>query len=248
MSQFRLSALAIATTLLCLSGCGGGGSSPTPTPAPTPTPTPAPDTDPDDFTFTAVTDAPLNSAVLSEIVTVSGITESIDIQITGGEYQINGGDWSNTTGTVEADDTVRVRVTTSGDYETAYTATLTLGPDQIAFTATTIPAPVVTSIGISVELDKALVIGDSTHFEREKFITLHASHTENDWFVVGENAEPDLISAFIEGYDVYFGRDTGGMAYQLQQLPEDPARPGYADPTPMGENGGNARWRLYQQY
>ncbi|MBU2887690.1 agarase [Gilvimarinus agarilyticus] len=88
-----------------------------------------------------------------------------------------------------------------------------------------------------------LHIGDSTTFEREKFITLHASHTENDWWLgindesVGGSA---LMPEFVETYDVYFGRDTGGMAWQLSQIAEDPARPGYANPADAAQIGGEA--------
>lgn len=84
-------------------------------------------------------------------------------------------------------------------------------------------------------------IGGITKFEREKFITIHASHTENDWFSVGENAEENLIGHFIDNYDVYFGRDTGGMAWQLGRLPEDPVRPGYIDRSRAAQNGETAK-------
>ncbi len=94
-----------------------------------------------------------------------------------------------------------------------------------------------------VDPNSRLHIGDSTTFERPKFITLHASHAENDWWL-GTNDESvggtALMAEFAETYDVYFGRDTGGMAWQLSQAPEDPTRPGYASEVALQEAGGNA--------
>jgi agarase len=43
---------------------------------------------------------------------------------------------------------------------------------------------------------------------------------------------------FVETYDVYFGRDTGSMAWQLSQIAEDPLRPGYASATDAERIGG----------
>ena len=52
-------------------------------------------------------------------------------------------------------------------------------------------------------------------FERSKYITIHANQTENEWN--GNNFTNDLRKDFLEGYDVYLGRDTGGISWYVNQ-------------------------------
>ncbi|WP_245573477.1 agarase [Marinimicrobium agarilyticum] len=96
---------------------------------------------------------------------------------------------------------------------------------------------------VYVDSDVTRAVGDADTFHREAFITLHASHTEQDWWL-GENADSvggdNLMAEFVTEYDVYFGRDTGGMAWQLSQVPEDPEKPGYADDEAIESRGNDA--------
>ncbi|AWB68881.1 agarase [Saccharobesus litoralis] len=107
-------------------------------------------------------------------------------------------------------------------------------------------------VSVNINLDMKHAVDLFDQFDRRKFITLHASHTENDWFggnaqsLGAPNADPNLMTNFLEDYDVYFGRDTGGMAYHLTQLPEDASKQGYASASHATTNGGNAKW-LYSE-
>lgn len=115
------------TTTLTIGGVSGNFSSTTM----------ASDTTPDPFSFTALAEQPLNTTVNSNVVTVAGINAPASIAITSGEYQINGGAWSNAAGTVSNGQTVRVRHTTSAAYVTTVTSTLTIGGVNGAFSSTT---------------------------------------------------------------------------------------------------------------
>ncbi len=91
---------------------------------------------------------------------------------------------------------------------------------------------------VSVEVDFLTnhIVGDVTSFDREKFITVHASPEENDW-----NDSEDKLDYLINDLDVYFGRETGAMRYQLGLIPEDPNRKGFADVSEMKDLGEIAK-------
>ncbi|WP_017446561.1 Ig-like domain-containing protein [Gayadomonas joobiniege] len=79
-------------------------------------------------------------------------------------------------------------------------------------------------------------------FDRERFVTIHASLTEND--LKGEN---QVIDYLVNELDVYFGRDNGSMVWQLNQSQEDPNRPGYVDPNWMSTAGKRQREVIWGQ-
>ncbi|NVN91044.1 MAG: LamG domain-containing protein [Desulfuromonadales bacterium] len=95
---------------------------------------------PDVFRFTAQSGMPLNTTIISNAITVTGISYPIAISITGGEYQVNGGAWSSSAGTVNDGDTVIARQTSSASNSTLTTATLTIGEASAAFNVTTAAA------------------------------------------------------------------------------------------------------------
>lgn len=139
----------------------------------TPTPTPT-DSTPDAFSFTDVTGANLSTVTESNAITVAGINDASTITITGGEYQKNGGSWVSSSGTVANGDSVKVRGTSSGSYETAVNVVLTIGGVSDTFTITTeletpepgaINAPVIaqTSAAGAVPFEWSTT-GDSTVF------------------------------------------------------------------------------------
>jgi hypothetical protein len=96
------------------------------------------DMTPNQFTFTDQTDAALSTAITSNTITVSGITSTTPISITGGTYSINGGSYTSADGTVNPDDTVTVQQTSSGNHSTTTDATLTIGGISDTFSVTTI--------------------------------------------------------------------------------------------------------------
>jgi len=95
---------------------------------------------PNGFRFAERTDMPRSSQVVSDPVFAKGITAPVPVSVVNGEYQINGGGWTDVAGTVEPGDEIAVRLTTSADFATAVAATLTIGGVDGAFTATTASA------------------------------------------------------------------------------------------------------------
>ncbi len=95
------------------------------------------DTDPDAFSFAPQTGVALGAAIVSAPATITGINTATPISVTGGEYAINGGAYTSTAGTINNNQTVTVRQTSSAAPLTATTATLTIGGVEADFTVTT---------------------------------------------------------------------------------------------------------------
>ena len=95
------------------------------------------DTTPDVFSFADVTGATVSTVYDSNAIVVSGITGAAPISITGGAYSINGGAYTAAAGTVAANDSVTVEVTSSASNSTAVNAVLTIGGVSDTYTVTT---------------------------------------------------------------------------------------------------------------
>ena len=105
------------------------------------------DDDPDPFDFTDQDNLEINTVTNSDIVTVTGIDDTIgvDINVVGtGELRINGGAWSST-GKIFDGDTLQVRNTTSNFYQTSVTTTVLLGIFTADFVITTRDADITIS-------------------------------------------------------------------------------------------------------
>lgn len=240
---------AIANTLLVvsLSGCGGGGSGNT-TPTPNPTPPVTSDTTPNVFTFTDTVDSALSTATESNSIEITGIDAATTVSISGGEYKIGNGSYTSASGTVSSGQTITIKLTSSSSYATIAEATLTVGGVQDTFTVTTMQQPAPSLPIVQVNLDMKHSVGGINSFDRQKFITIHASTTENGW---GENdvhsrnaanLDPNLMPNFVTDYDVYFGRDTGSFGWALRNLPEDSAKPGFVDEAATKTRGDGDKW------
>ncbi len=90
-------------------------------------------------------------------------------------------------------------------------------------------------VEIEMNLDTRHKMGDVDSFDRPKFVNFHATPTEGYWD--RGNAFDDLRKELIEKYDVYMGRDTGGLKSNLLNAPEDPKRPGFVDPSYLVKQG-----------
>jgi len=95
------------------------------------------DAAPDRFIFVDQTLIAPGALVVSNTVPVSGITTSSPIAIAGGEYAVNGGGYTDASGTVANGDQVTVRVVSSANYGTRVDATLTIGGVSDTFSVTT---------------------------------------------------------------------------------------------------------------
>ncbi len=78
------------------------------------------------------------------------------------------------------------------------------------------------AVGVDVNVNVKHSVGGISTFDREKFSTVHASHTTGDM-------DATVMNDFINGRDVYFGRDTGYIGwYTKNQIDENPSKPGWA--------------------
>lgn len=94
-------------------------------------------------------------------------------------------------------------------------------------------APIISQVAVT--LNAKHVVDGVDNFDRKKYITVHADQTENEWN--GSNFVADLRNDFLNGYDVYLGRDTGTISYNLNQVQQDPSRAGYANPAEIASRG-----------
>src|SRR5690606_38611347 len=102
--------IGIIAALTACGGSGGGGGGPTPGPD-----TP-PDTTPNAFTIPAATEAEPGKQVVSEAVTIIGINAPTPISVIGGEYSINGQDYTSTAGIITNNQSVTVKVLAPAAY------------------------------------------------------------------------------------------------------------------------------------
>lgn len=103
-----------------------------------------PDTTPDQFTFVDQVDVALNDVIVSNTITVTGITQPAPISISGTnnpEYQIESESWTNAAGSVSANNTVKVRHTSSGFNGISIDTVLDIGGVADTFTSTTLQGP-----------------------------------------------------------------------------------------------------------
>jgi hypothetical protein len=100
-----------------------------------------PDTTPDNFSFIDRTNVELDTLIISNIITVRGITAETPISIVGGTYSINGGPFTSVSSTVTNGQNVRVRITSASTYSTTRNATLNIGGVKDTFSVTTKPKP-----------------------------------------------------------------------------------------------------------
>lgn len=81
----------------------------------------------------------------------------------------------------------------------------------------------VETIAVDINFNVQHSVGGISEFDRSKYINIHASHTEPEW------DSPEQMDEFLNGLDVYLGRDVGAPILNLQRVNEDPERLGYPD-------------------
>ncbi|MBU2918842.1 hypothetical protein KO505_12875 [Psychrosphaera sp. F3M07] len=234
--------------LILLAGCGSEDSDK--------------DISPDAFEFSSKVDVELNSYVITNGVIVTGIDNSTPISITGGEISISNSEFTTESSNISAHQSLRVRLLSAARYQQTTTATVTVGDYSTNFSVTTkaepsVEPPVVEqpveppldgSVTVDINYNLRHTVGGIDTFDRQKFITIHSDLPEHDWFdndsfsLNSPNEVPDLISSFLQGYDVYLGRTTGGITWNLNQIKQDPAKPGFASESDATTRGNNAKW------
>jgi hypothetical protein len=98
----------------------------------------AADTTPNKFTFIDQTDVPLNTAITSNTITVSGIDTKTTISITGGSFSVNGAAYRTSKTTLLDGATVSIKQTSSKLNNTKKNAVLSIGNLKDTFSVTTV--------------------------------------------------------------------------------------------------------------
>lgn len=112
------------------------------------------------FIFNPVTDAPLSASLVSNAVTVAGISSPAPIAIAGGgTYRINSGECTATSGTINPGDTVALCLTSAATYAATTSATLTIGGVTGAFTVTTAPDLIINPVTTPTSLVSPTISG-----------------------------------------------------------------------------------------
>lgn len=224
-------------------------------------PTPADDdTTPDNFVLVDKNDVELNQYIISDTVIIRGLSGPAQVSVSGGEYSAGNRGFTTEQGEIVDSQLLQLRVLSASDYKTSSSVTVTVGGVSATFTVTTkaepqepvVEPPVIepptSNSQVYINYNVRHVVGGVDHFDRQKFITIHAELTEHDWFDNDQfsrnaaNEEPDLLTHFLQGYDVYLGRSTGGMTWNLHQIEQDPAKPGYVSESDATKRGDGAKW------
>jgi hypothetical protein len=132
MTKNSLAPFLLLLTITLLTACGGGGGG-----NQSPQQPPATDTTPASFSFAQIDDAEILADVESGSITISGINSAAPISISGGEYAIANGAYVSSSDTINNGQSVTIRLTSSSEYETESSATLTIGGVSATFTVAT---------------------------------------------------------------------------------------------------------------
>jgi hypothetical protein len=104
------------------------------------------DTTPDAFSFPSVSGVEISSVNTSASATITGINAPAQISVIGGTYSIGAGAFTAASGTITNGQSVRVRLTASGELATATSATLTIGGVSATYTATTLTDEAISAV------------------------------------------------------------------------------------------------------
>ena len=158
------------------------------------------DTTPDVFRFAAQANVALNTLVVSNAVTITGINAPSPISVSGGEYQIDAGTWlkaaAKEAATVTNGQTVRARHTSSASNGTTVSTTVVIGGVSATFDSTTFAAinapPTISNLpsfpsgikgGASIGL--SVTFGDDRPFGAGSAVSVSASRGTISGFVGG---------------------------------------------------------------
>lgn len=93
------------------------------------------------------------------------------------------------------------------------------------------------TVFVDVNLNMKHSVDTFSQFDRKKYINIHASLTDKGW-------DSDAMrDQFLDGYDVYLGRDNGRLPWQMEQLDQDPGRQGWPSPIDMTNRGNTEKNR-----
>ena len=191
---FLLVIVCLSAVLASCSSGGGGKGGPAPMTG---------DTRPEPFTLSAPANidpekVAFDTAVVSDVVTVTGIDAAAPVSIDNGEYTIDNGEFSDQPGSIRNGQTIRVRVQSPVKAEQSATATLNIGGETATFTVTTDVDNVAPEVTILFPPPASMTEGQ-TLFVRGTVKDLNGTLAESAVTVNGMEAELALNEAMDEG-------------------------------------------------
>lgn len=192
-----------------------------------------PDTTPNPFTFTDKTNVELNTVVISNTITVTGITAQVSISIIGGSYSINGGPFTSNPYTAANGQNVTVQIKSSNSYSTSTSSTLYIGDVSDTFTVTTkaMPANVyilpnhtgyIDSIGY-VEVTGEVFNNTSNYI---KYVKINANLFNSNGQLIDTDFTYTLLDNLPPGvttcFKIYFSNTSGASYYQIESVSYSP--------------------------
>jgi len=175
------------------------------------------DNTPDAFVFTDQIGIALNSVVISNSITVTGINSETAISVTGGEFSINNGPYSSTSSSVNNNDLVTVRLIASSAYISTTQATLTIGGVSATFSITTIDNPIDNSPDTFSFIDQANVETNSVNISNSITVsginTAIAISISNGEYAINGGSYTSLAAEVSNGNTVTV-RQTSSSSYQ----------------------------------
>ena len=103
------------------------------------------DSTPDSFSFTDVTNAEIGADYISNSIVIAGTNTGSTISVTWWEYNVNGGSYTTTAGSVSSGDAITLKVTSSSYYSVANNVVLDIWGVSDTYTITTKAASVSSS-------------------------------------------------------------------------------------------------------
>lgn len=158
--------------------------------------TEAEDTTPDAFSFTDDTGVALDTLIVSNSITVTGINSAAAISIASSveaNYRVNAGAWTDSAGTVSNGDGVEVQVRSSNSSNTSTSATLTIGGVSDTYSVTTADEPPDTTPDQFTFTDQTDVAISST--VTSNAITVLGVNTDTPIGISGESGSEYRINA-----------------------------------------------------
>jgi alpha-tubulin suppressor-like RCC1 family protein len=103
---------------------------------------------PEEFVFNTIENAAVNAWITSELVTIAGINDAIDITVDNVEYSIDGGEFTSSNGVVINGQSLRVRILSSSSFNTASGGSINAGNLSVPFSIITSGMPQIVSLDL----------------------------------------------------------------------------------------------------
>ena len=157
------------------------------------------DKTPNAFAFATQRDVELSTAIESEAAFIDGLSVAVAVAISGGEYSIDGGDYTSGNGLVGNGSSIRIRQSSSSEYSTEVVSTIEVGTESASFTSVTRSEPVT-----EVEDDEP----DSFSFTRARDVELASAVISGSATITGINVAVP-VSVVGGEYSIDGGEFTG---------------------------------------